>query len=111
MSEITRQPCQGCGNPHWFHSKITFGKHGMREECDRCSSVTFSGNPDVYFRESYLDPNLLDPDSKNPQDWKGTHIHSRQQKADLMKKLGVREAGDRVRGARSDPKPRRIYNV
>jgi len=52
----------------------------------------------VFFQKPYLDPHLIDP--KDPKQHNGVWIESKRHKAEIMKKLGWREAGDRVHGGR-----------
>ena len=58
--------------------------------------------PDAYFRIPYRDPNLVDVNDPRTRD--GIFIESKRHKAEVMKKLGVREVGDRVGGARKEDK-------
>lgn len=67
-------------------------------ECNRCFDASISDNPDVYFRAPYWDDNLHDLDDPSYDPKKGVYVTSRAHKAYLFKKLGVREAGDRVHG-------------
>lgn len=68
------------------------------ESCDVCApgqmnTFRFS---DVYFKGPGFETHLADPE-KSP---KGNFVTSREHKAMLMRELGVRETGDKVRGAR-----------
>ena len=70
--------------------------------CDSCGGLASVSIPDVYFKQPYRDPHLIDvtkPEQKN-----GVLIESRSQKAAIMKQLGVREAGDRKGGCRLEDK-------
>jgi hypothetical protein len=52
-------------------------------------------NPDVYFRKPYWDFNLHDLDDPYYDKTKGTYIRSKRHKAYVLKKLNLRESGDR----------------
>lgn len=95
------KPCEGCQNPNpWArHSKKERFTGKWYEECNRCFDPSIASNPDVYFRQPYWDENLCDYDSPNFVYGKGTWVTSKTHKAYLLKKLGVRESGDRVHGA------------
>lgn len=62
--------------------------------CDRCSDVRIEGVPDVYLGHvGQKFANLCD-DMGRPYE-----ISSKRQKKEVMDRLGVSEAGDRVNGA------------
>lgn len=88
-------PCF-CGNPEpiWRIIRIDGGY------CDLCGGTrTVSGNPDVYFKGTYVDEHLANEEHPGPKT-----ITSRAEKAYWLKKCGLRESGDRVHGATSfDP--------
>jgi hypothetical protein len=93
--------CLGCGNQNawmirWVKEKFTGNKF---MECNQCFDASISECPDVYFRQPYWDDNLHDQDDPNYDPEKGVFVTSKKHKAYLFKKLRVREAGDRVRGA------------
>ena len=46
-----------------------------------------------------MDPHLIDV--KNPKQKDGVWVTSKRHKMELMKKIGVREAGDKIRGGRN----------
>jgi len=90
--------CEGCGNEHANRVRTYFDENKqMREVCDKCGLVSNTATPDVYFRSEYFDGNL--GDEKHPY---GRWITSKTHKADIMREQGVREAGDRIRGARME---------
>lgn len=68
-------------------------------ECNNCFDASIPDFPDVYFREPYWDDNLHDQDDPSYRPDKGVWVTSKAHKAFLFKKLGVREAGDRVHGS------------
>ena len=110
MNPITNvspvKPCEGCGNdnPWARHPKKEALTGQVFEECNRCFDPSIPKNPDVYFRTPYWDPNLFDFDSPGFDPKRGTFITSKAHKAYVMKKLGVREAGDTRHGSRNfDP--------
>lgn len=84
-----------CLNCNSTEAKIWRKCEDGTESCNNCSNVRNPGLPDVYFKQPYFDPNLAD--KKNPQ---GRWIDSKGQKAQIMKDIGVREAGDKKHGAR-----------
>lgn len=103
--------CLGCGHQNpwsvkWKKEKLS-GRKFM--ECNNCFDASIPDHPDVYFKEPYWDDNLHDLDDVSYDPERGTFVTSRKHKAYLFKKLGVREAGDRIRGATSyDPTYARI---
>ena len=84
-----------CGNQNAYRARY---KAGVGWVCTRCSSLRSVQNPDVFFKGPYLDTNLIDV--KKPEQRNGVWIESRGQKADIMKQLGVMEAGDKRHGCR-----------
>src|SRR5258706_12434652 len=92
--------CKGCGNPEPW--SVTNKKESISgriyQECNRCFDPTISRNPDVYFKVPYWDENLMDWDEPSCNNNTGTFIRSKQHKAYVMKKLGVREAPDKKHG-------------
>lgn len=101
MSDGKLKPCEGCGNPNpWArHPKKETYTGKWFEECNRCFDPSIPSHPDVYFRQPYYDENLHDFDSPGYDPKRGTWITSKAHKAYVMKKLGVREAGDRKHGS------------
>ncbi len=91
--------CDACGNPTATRMRF-FG--GGKCGCDKCLNIGSIQFSDVYFREPYLDPNLVDP--TKPEQKNGVWIESREQKADIMRRLGWREAGDKKHGCRIEDK-------
>ncbi len=96
--------CKGCGNPEAW--SVTNKKEGISgniyQECNKCFDTSIPRNPDVYFKEPYWDEGLMDWDDPSCNNEKGTWVRSRQHKAYLLRKLGLREAGDRNRGYRNE---------
>ena len=107
------RPCEGCKNPKpWArHSKKEALTGKYYEECNACFDSSIPPNPDVYFRVPYWDPNLCDYDDPSYDVNKGTFITSKAHKAFVMKKLGVSEAGDMVRGSRNFDQISHKYGV
>lgn len=111
MGINNEKPCVGCGNPDpWTrHTKKETSTGRYYEECNRCFDSSIPENPDVYFRQPYWDENLCDYDDPSYDINRGTFITSKSHKAYIMKKLGVREDGDRRHGSRAyDPLYSRI---
>ena len=99
--------CKGCGNEKaWVvHPKKERLTGRVYEECNRCFDAAISSAPDVYFRQPYWDENLCDYDDPAYDPRRGTYIRSKAHKAYVLKKCGLREDGDRRRGARAfDPR-------
>jgi hypothetical protein len=94
--------CENCGDLYAYSFKWVQTPQGIVSQgCDRCGGAR-STIHDVYFKEPYFDPYLSSWDDKDNTE--GNWITSKAQKAELMKKYHVREAGDRVHGATSfDP--------
>ncbi len=104
------RPCEGCGNsdPWARHSKKESMTGKYYEECNRCFDSSVSGYADVYWnskRGPYWSEELYDPDDPASDRIRGmTLVTSKAHKTYLMKKLGRREAGDRILGSRNfDP--------
>lgn len=85
--------CGGCKNPEAY--RVSYSTAG--ETCNACapsmSSFRFS---DVFFQKPGFEEHIAHPE-KAPQ---GVFVRSREHKARVMRDLGIREVGDRVRGAR-----------
>lgn len=103
--------CNGCKNENaWaVHPKKERLSGRVFEECNVCFDASIPQSPDVYFREPYWDENLNDYDDPGYDPRRGTFIRSKQHKAYVMKKNGLREDGDRRSGGRAfDPLYSRI---
>jgi hypothetical protein len=89
--------CQ-CGNENAYHLQGRWNKKEKKfeEVCDRCSCLDGYAMPDVYFKEPYFDEHLAD--AKSPH---GTWVNSKGHKKEVMKRMGLFEAGDRIHGARN----------
>lgn len=92
-----------CGRTDWHSVKCWIENGILKRRCDLCSDFHGKTLPDVFFDKSGYVETLTDPN--DPSTWeKGTFVRSRVHKAEVMKKLGVREAGDKVGGSRNfDP--------
>lgn len=88
--------CNNCGNPDAYRWRAT--EHG--EQCDSCGGLSSVAIPDVFFQQPYVDPHLID--TKDPRQKDGVLISSRREKDAIMRRMGVHELGDRVRGARNE---------
>ena len=68
------------------------------ETCNACapSSMSSFRFSDVFFKKPGFEEHIAHPE-KAPQ---GVYVRSREHKARLMRDLGLREVGDKVRGAR-----------
>ncbi len=93
--------CDNCGAESHHFYRVCFTLKGERySECSECSNrATPSLSPDVYFDKSkgafQTDPNLCDRRT-GP-----IPFSSKREKAQIMKRLGVREAGDKEHGSRN----------
>lgn len=96
--------CNGCGNDKaWVINRKKESLTGkIYEECNKCFDPSIPRNPDVYFKQPYWDENLLDWDDPSCDNMKGTFITSKQHKAYVLKKLGIREAYYRKHGMVND---------
>lgn len=95
-----KKPCSGCGATNYYHWGKVYTPDGDYEHCSECSKQGTPGlSPDVYFDSSkgsfQTDPNLCDR-------YKGPiPFSSKREKADVMRRLGLREAGDKEHGGRN----------
>lgn len=98
-----KKSCEGCGNKEaWIvHNKREKLTGVNYQECNICFDSSIPQRPDVYFRQPYWDYNLHDQDDPSYDPRKGTFIRSREHKAYVLKKLALREGGDRIAGARN----------
>ena len=87
--------CNGCGNADAY--RLNFSNAGTF--CNICSNIGSVRFSDVYFKEPYLDPNLVHPN--RPHEKNGVWVTSRSHNAALMKEQGLREAGDAKHGNRN----------
>lgn len=75
------------------------------EVCEKCGDLKIKGLPDVSeVHAPYFDENLRDNEHR-----KGTLITSRFQKAEVLKRLGLREYRESTVKYYSDPNKRRNY--
>lgn len=96
--------CGSCQNAQAYQLTYHYSGGEMLSHCEKCGSQA-SGTPDVYWPgHEYTSPNLCDPKTGEP-----ILLRSKGHKAMVMKTLGVREAGDFIRGARILPKPKSWY--
>ena len=98
---MIKDPCKSCGTSDYYYFKLCVNDKGdSYEECSNCSRGPMpSLSPDVYFDAkkgtNQTDPNLCDRRS-GP-----IPFSSKREKAAVMKRLGVREAGDKEHGSRN----------
>lgn len=93
---MPKDPCGNCKATDY----TTWRKTDSGEEsCSMCDSIPIPWNPDVYF-DSSKGPDQTDP---NLQDRKTGKISfsSKREKAIVMRRLGLRECGDKEHGARN----------
>lgn len=97
----SKDPCDNCGSTTWHYFRIKCSDtQELYRGCSNCLSQKTPGlAPSVYFDPSkgsdQTDPNLCNRD--------GTRIpfSSKREKAAILKQKGIREAGDKVHGARN----------
>jgi hypothetical protein len=91
--------CRACGNKEAYHVRTIYDEGQLWDSCNKCSQIgAGQSNPDVYWPgHEYKSENLCDTNG-NP-----ILLRSRQHKAQVMKELGVSEAGDRIHGAPYTP--------
>ncbi len=87
--------CNKCGNEKAFIMR--YGPEG--ESCDTCGNLHIPKFADVYFRQPYKDPHLIDVNRPEQKD--GVWIQSKNHKKEVMKSLGVNERGDKRHGSRN----------
>jgi hypothetical protein len=95
-----KQPCKTCGATDYYFWRVVHAEGDSYESCSECSSGRMpSLSPDVYFDGSkganQTDPNLVDR-------YTGPiPFSSKREKAAILKRLGLREAGDKEHGGRN----------
>ena len=97
---MSKDPC-ACGSITWHYFRIKCSDKGeLYRGCSDClTEKTPSLSPDVFFDASkgsnQTDPNLCDR-------YKGKiPFSSKREKAAILKNKGIREAGDKMHGARN----------
>lgn len=98
---MNKEPCGTCTSTEYYYWRVRFDAAGTRTQfCSSCFDGSMpSLAPDVYFDSSkganQIDPNLCDR-------YTGPiAFSSKREKAAIMKRLGLREAGDKEHGARN----------
>lgn len=86
--------CQGCGEQAYAVNGWVDEGGVYREVCNKCGNVVVSDMPDVYMGKLGQKFQNLCNELGEPYE-----ITSRKQKKEVMDRLGVREAGDRINGA------------
>ena len=98
---MSKDPCGSCGSSSYYYWRCKFDLDNNKyEECSECSkAATPSLSPDVYFDKSkgafQTDPNICDRKT-GP-----IPFSSKREKAAILKRLGLREAGDKEHGSRN----------
>lgn len=95
--------CNICGSSVAVEIRVVYDNNERLESCDQCGGFTRSWNPDVYFIRPYFDSNIAD--ASDPKTMHGQMIYSKRHKAELLKKLKMREDGDRHHGERTEYRP------
>lgn len=97
---MTKDPCASCGATNYHYWRVAFYNRERFEQCSECSKEgTPNLSPDVYFDGSkgafQTDPNLCERNGQK------IPFSSKREKAAILKRLGIREAGDKEHGARN----------
>ena len=99
--------CRTCKNENAYNIRAYWDKErqSFYDTCDRCGAIRLDAAPDVSdVHEPYFDENLCT--KERPQ---GTWIHSRGQKAQMLKALGLREKRESNIKYYADPEKRKKY--
>ena len=96
---MSKDPCGTCQSVDYYYWRVAFTSEGKFEQCSNCSSLSTPNlSPDVYFDSSkganQTDPNLCDRKT-GP-----IPFSSKREKAAIMQRLKLREAGDKEHGSR-----------
>lgn len=94
----TKEPCSNCGATQYYGFKVVYTKEGRFQTCSNCDKISCN-IPDVYFDSSkganQIDRNLVDRKTGKP-----IPFSSKREKAAVLKKLNLGEAGDKIHGGR-----------
>lgn len=91
--------CNGCGNQAAYHIVTRVEKESLVDVCNQCGAGPASTVNDVYWPgHAHFNPQLVDNNTGAPI-W----LESRGHKAEVLRKKGLVEAGDRHRGAPYSP--------
>jgi len=102
--------CENCGNQSAHIWRVTYIGNERIERCNGCSDIKAAANPDVWYgygSGTHTEENIADPKTGQP-----IPFSSKREKADAMRRAGVREVGDKVKGYRREdmvPQNRRKY--
>ncbi len=98
---MNKDSCETCQSTTYYYWRVRFDNKGVRSQfCSSCfDGSTPSLSPDVYFDPSkganQTDPNIADR-------YTGPiPFSSKREKAAILKRLGLREAGDKEHGSRN----------
>lgn len=98
---MSKDPCKTCNSTDYYYWRFLIDSKGISyEECSECSKrSTPNLSPDVYFDKSkgafQTDPNICERNGNR------IPFSSKREKAAILKRLGLREAGDKIHGARN----------
>ncbi len=98
---MIKDPCATCGSTSYYYWRSKFFADGTNAQyCSDCSTGGVpSLSPDVFFDprkgSNQVDPNLHDRYTG------AIPFSSKREKAAIMKRLGLREAGDKEHGSRN----------
>jgi hypothetical protein len=95
--------CNSCGNSNAYHIRSAWDGGKLVDFCDSAScgnlDMAGAGIPDVYLPRGGMKFENLCDDMGRPYE-----ISSKREKAEIMRRLGISEVGDRVNGAPYAPK-------
>ncbi len=98
---MSKEPCETCKSTDYYYWRSKYDSDGNRiQHCSSCFDGSVpSLSPDVYFDSSkganQIDPNLCDR-------YTGPiPFSSAREKGAILKRLGLREAGDKEHGSRN----------
>lgn len=98
---IIKDPCKNCGSLSYYYWRVSVNDKGdTYEECSECSKEGAPClSPDVYFDGSkgafQTDPNICEKSGQQ------IPFSSKREKAAILRRLGLREAGDKEHGSRN----------
>ncbi len=87
--------CRGCGNTEAYHKRAVWFDGDVEEICDKCGNLPMI---DAYVPDAYV--GHIGQTFQNLTDKMGRpiEIQSKRHKKEVMDRLGVSEAGDKVGG-------------
>jgi len=90
--------CSGCGNLNAYVVRVGYAGKERVENCDQCGNLKPPATYDTYLGSKggvRVEENITEPGTGRPIPYA-----TKGEKAAILKRLNLREAGDRVHGAR-----------